>query len=118
MSRPAAWDGAESFAYLTTTGRRSGREHTIEIWFGLVDDSVYMLAGGGRRSDWVRNLIADQAVSLQIAEVAVPGRARLITDPDEDRAARELLAGKYQGWGPGRRMSGWAETAVAIAIDV
>jgi hypothetical protein len=26
--------GAVQFCYLTTTGRRTGRAHTIEIWFG------------------------------------------------------------------------------------
>jgi hypothetical protein len=25
----------EAFCYLTTTGRRTGRAHTIEIWFAL-----------------------------------------------------------------------------------
>ena len=27
----------EDFAYLTTIGRRSGKQHTIEIWFALHD---------------------------------------------------------------------------------
>src|ERR1051325_2737939 len=33
--------------YLTTTGRTSGNPHTIEIWFALHGDRVYLLAGGG-----------------------------------------------------------------------
>ena len=32
--------------------------------------------------------------------------------------ARESLAAKYQGWGPGARMSGWARESLPIAIDV
>ena len=32
----------EDFAYLTTTGRRTGRDHTIEIWFGLGEGRVYL----------------------------------------------------------------------------
>ena len=39
------------FCYLTTKGRRSGGPHTIEIWFALQGDTVYLLAGGGDASD-------------------------------------------------------------------
>ena len=36
----------EDLCYLTTTGRNSGRPHTIEIWFALNEQTLYMLAGG------------------------------------------------------------------------
>jgi len=36
----------EDFCHLTTTGRNSGRPHTIEIWFALHGQTLYMLAGG------------------------------------------------------------------------
>ena len=39
------------FAYLTTTGRRTGKERTVEIWFALQDGRIYMLSGGGDRAD-------------------------------------------------------------------
>ncbi len=32
------------------------KPHEIEIWFADDDDTLYMLSGGGDRSDWVRNL--------------------------------------------------------------
>ena len=37
---------ALDYCYLTTKGRRSGSPHTIEIWFALHGDVVYLLAGG------------------------------------------------------------------------
>ncbi len=51
----------EPFCYLTTTGRGSGRPHTIELWFALHDARVYLLSGGGERSDWVKNLQREPA---------------------------------------------------------
>ncbi len=36
----------EQFCYLTTTGRKTGRPHTIEIWFGFANDTFYLLSGG------------------------------------------------------------------------
>ena len=53
-----------AFCYLTTRGRRTGRPHTIEIWFVVIEASAYLMAGGRDRADWVRNLMADPAVSL------------------------------------------------------
>jgi hypothetical protein len=46
----------EEYCYLTTTGRISGRPHEIEIWFGINENSLYLLSGGGERSDWVKNI--------------------------------------------------------------
>ncbi|MDQ3991607.1 MAG: nitroreductase family deazaflavin-dependent oxidoreductase [Actinomycetota bacterium] len=108
----------EDFCYVTTRGRRTGRPHTIEIWFGLRGRTLYLLAGGGPRADWVRNLVADPRVEIRLAGRVAEGSARPVTEPEEDAAARRLLAGKYQGWREGAPLSGWARTALAVAIDV
>jgi deazaflavin-dependent oxidoreductase (nitroreductase family) len=112
----------EDFCYLTTTGRRTGDPHTIEIWFGMPDDgrAVYLLSGGGDRSDWVRNLVANPAVGVRFGApraTDVPGHARLVEAADEEEAARRLLAAKYQGWDEGRPLSSWARTALCVAVD-
>jgi deazaflavin-dependent oxidoreductase (nitroreductase family) len=109
--------GEESFAYLTTTGRRTGREHRIEIWFGLSGGVVYMLSGGGGRSDWVRNLRANPRVRIRIGGVELAARARVVEDPDEEVTARRLLAAKYQGWRQGAALSTWARTALVVAVE-
>ena len=106
------------FCYVTTTGRRTGRPHTIEIWFGLRGGRLYVLSGGGDRSDWVKNLVVQPGVTVRLGGATLPGRARLVEDPDEDALARRLLAAKYQGWSEGRPMSGWARTALPVAIDL
>ena len=59
---------ALDFCYLTTTGRVSGSPHRIEIWFVLVDETVYLMAGDRDRSDWVRNLIITPDVELELGE--------------------------------------------------
>jgi hypothetical protein len=55
----SAWSrfAGEPYCYLTTTGRVSGRPHQIEIWFAIDGGTLYMLSGGGERSDWVKNLL-------------------------------------------------------------
>jgi deazaflavin-dependent oxidoreductase (nitroreductase family) len=116
-ARPADF-ADENFCYVTTTGRHSGRPHTIEIWFSVDGAIVYLLSGGGDRADWVRNLRADPHVELRIAEHEWDARARVVTDPDEDARARRLLAGKYQDWRDGEPLSGWARTALPVSIEV
>jgi deazaflavin-dependent oxidoreductase (nitroreductase family) len=109
---------AVNFCYLTTAGRSTGRPHTVEIWFGLRDGTVYMLSGGGHRSDWVKNLRAHPAVEVRIRDRTFPGNARLVGDEEEDAMARRLLASKYQRWSEGRPLSTWARTAVPVAVDL
>src|SRR5919201_1537525 len=107
----------EDFACLTTTGRRTGSAHTIEIWFALRDGRVYLLSGGGDRADWVRNIRKNASVRIRIGTRGVAARARLLRyGTREDRTARELLDGKYQGWREGKRLSSWASTALPVAI--
>jgi deazaflavin-dependent oxidoreductase (nitroreductase family) len=105
------------FCYLTTTGRVTGRPHRIEIWFGLDGSTVYLLAGGGEQADWVRNLVHDPSVTLELAGRPVPARARVVADPGEQARARELLYQKYR-----RRYAGslerWRDAALPVAVDL
>jgi deazaflavin-dependent oxidoreductase (nitroreductase family) len=103
----------EDYCYLTTTGRVSGEPREIEIWFALEDRTLYMLSGGADRSNWVRNLLADPAVSVRIADQAFSGSARVVDDPGERERARVLVAGKY-----GREESEWRRTGLPIAVDL
>ena len=111
----------EAYCYLTTTGRVTGRPHGIEIWFG-VDESkatstLYLLSGGRDRSDWVRNLLANEAVRVRVGETTYEAAARVVTDPAEDALARRLLLEKYQP-GYGSDLGNWGRTALPIALDL
>lgn len=110
--------GAEDYCYLTTTGRVTGRPHEVEMWFGLGPEghSLYMLAGGGDGSDWVKNLRRDPAVTVRLGDERFEGLARVIEDPEEDELARQLLVEKYER-SPGR-LSNWRRTALPVAVDL
>ena len=106
---------AEDFCYLTTVGRVTGRQHEIEIWFAVEDGVLYMLSGAGDRSDWVRNLRREPAVTVRIAEEKFKGHARVVDNPEEDELARRLLVEKYER-SPGS-LSGWRRRALPVAVD-
>lgn len=108
----------ESFCYLTTTGRVTGRPHEIEIWFSLVPKTrtLYMLAGSGDRADWVRNLRGEPAVTVRVSGERLKGRARAVEDAEEDELARRLLVEKYER-SPGG-LSNWRRRALPVAVDL
>ena len=109
----------QDFAYLTTTGRHSGKQHTIEIWFALHEGRMYLLSGGGDRADWVKNLKKTPAVRIRIGTRSASGTARALrSGTKEDELARQLLDGKYQGWREGKRLSSWARNALPVAIEI
>jgi deazaflavin-dependent oxidoreductase (nitroreductase family) len=106
----------EDFCYLTTTGRVTGRSHTIEIWFALDGHTLYMLSGGRDGSDWVKNLQRAPEVMVSIADERFEGRARVVEDGEEDELARSLLIEKYEST-PGS-LSNWRRTALPVAVDL
>jgi deazaflavin-dependent oxidoreductase (nitroreductase family) len=108
----------ENFCYLTTTGRVTGRPHEIEIWFSLVPEThtIYMLSGGGDRSDWVKNLRRNPEVTVRIAEGRFAGVAREARDAEEDELARRLLVEKYES-SPGR-LESWRRRALPVVVDL
>lgn len=108
------WSSAP-FAYLTTIGRRTGRPHRIEIWFGVDGGRLYLLSGGRDRSDWVRNLHANPQVTVDLGGETHPGVARILqAGTAADQQARELLVSKYRD---GDNLDDWGRTSLAIEVE-
>jgi deazaflavin-dependent oxidoreductase (nitroreductase family) len=107
----------DDYCYLMTHGRVTGRHHEIEIWYVRDDDTLYMLAGAGDRSDWVRNLQMDPVVQVRIDDVTYAAHGRVVTDSDEDRHARTVVFEKYQRRYDGELVT-WREHALPVAIDL
>jgi deazaflavin-dependent oxidoreductase (nitroreductase family) len=107
-----------SVCYLETIGRVSGRPHEIEIWFAADGDTIWMLSGGGNRSDWVQNLMHNAEVRLRIGDTWLIGRAAVVTDPAHEQRAREQVAAKYYGWRSGPLPNEWSRTALPIGITL
>lgn len=111
------WANVE-FCYLTTTGRRSGRPHTVEMWFGVHDGRLYLLSGGCDASDWVRNIQAEAAVIVRVGDQTRHGRARVLEpDTDEDALARKLLVEKYEPIDQSD-LTTWGRSSLPVVIEL
>jgi deazaflavin-dependent oxidoreductase (nitroreductase family) len=106
------------FCYVTTRGRTTGNPHEIEIWFAREPgaNTIYMLSGGGDRSDWVRNIRANAELTVRIADDVHTGSGRIV-DPatEEDALARRVIGDKY---GRGPDLTRWLREALPVAIDL
>ena len=104
--------------HLTTTGRVSKRPHRIEVWYARVGPRLYLLAGGGRESDWVRNLEVEARCTVAFgrtgADVGATGQVIPKGDP-EDRTARDLVFEKYQERYAGD-LTRWRDSALPIVL--
>jgi deazaflavin-dependent oxidoreductase (nitroreductase family) len=108
---------SDDYCYLTTRGRVTGNEHEIEIWYVRESNVLYLLAGAGEESDWVRNLQAEPAVRVRIDDVTYDARGRVVNDPDEDRHARSVVFDKYQPRNDGELVT-WRERALPVAVEL
>jgi len=108
----------EEYCYVTTKGRVTGKPHEIEIWFGAIGDTIYLLSGGGDKAEWVKNMRVQPWVEVRIGKHNFKGQVRFELKTEEETQVRELLAAKYQGWRKGRRLSEWARSALAVAIEL
>ena len=108
----------EEYCYLTTTGRVTGNPHQIEIWFGSKNNTLYLLSGGLDKSDWVKNLLKNPAVTIRVGKYTFPAIARLVKDEQEELSARNMVADKYHERESDGSLDEWARTALVIGIDV
>ena len=105
------------FCYLTTTGRVTGRPHTIEIWFALHGHTLYILAGGRDTSDWVKNIRKHAAVQVKINGTHFSGNGRIVSEEEEDTRARTIVFDKYTPR-DSDDLTEWARSSLPVAIDI
>jgi deazaflavin-dependent oxidoreductase (nitroreductase family) len=109
---------AEKLCYLTTVGRRTGEPRRIEIWFAAApapSTTIYLLAGARDRAGWVRNLVANPRVGVELAGRTFAGVSRVLEPGPEDALARRLVYEKYRN---DDDLEEWRETALPVAIDL
>lgn len=104
------------YCYITTLGRVTGNPHTIEIWFALVADVLYVMAGDGTKTDWVRNLQRTPEVHVRIEDRHFRGEAHVVHPSDAaDGEARRLLLDKYRP-GYSGDLTNWERNGLPVAI--
>jgi deazaflavin-dependent oxidoreductase (nitroreductase family) len=85
---------------ITTTGRKSGERHRLEISYHVIDGRLYISGMPmPRRRSWLANLDADPAFTLHLRKPAardVAATARII---DTDAERRSVMPHVARNWG-------------------
>ncbi len=63
---------------LTTKGKKTGLNRTVELWFAFKDDRLYFLAH--ENSHWWKNAAQNPEVEVEVSEIAFQGKAKLVPD--------------------------------------
>jgi hypothetical protein len=79
------------FLYLTIKGRKTTRQHTIEIWFVEFNRRYYILSEHKQASDWVQNIMVDSNVSFKLNNKIYKGYARIIDKNKESKLANSVV---------------------------
>ena len=76
---------------LTTKGRKSGLDRSVELWFVYEDRNLFFLAH--EDSHWWRNIEKNPTVEVEVSEILFRGTGRLA--PEKLAHAYELFRRKY-----------------------
>jgi deazaflavin-dependent oxidoreductase (nitroreductase family) len=76
---------------LTTLGWKSGKQHTIEIWFAEHNKRYYIISERLDSAHWVQNIKHNPAVSFSINDNMFKGNARIVDQGKESALSAEVL---------------------------
>jgi len=101
---------------VTTVGRKTGKRHTVTTWF-LVEGQTVFLATLNLKRDWVRNILKNHRVELEINGTVFTGEAKQIVYSKQLSHVKALLNQKYwAAW-----LASWfgmgPEGAFAVTIE-
>lgn len=97
---------------LTTTGRRSGKPHTVSLWFVPHQGKVYVSSDDFQRRDWCRNILACPEVRVVVGGVELKGTARPVDNPAQWEEIKRLRYERYRG-----AFMGMAKVFVEISLQ-
>ena len=84
---------------ISTTGRRSGQPHRVELTFHNIDGRIFISGRPGWPRDWIANLRADPQMTFHLKGPVVadlPATARVITDLAERERILAPIAARWR----------------------
>jgi len=107
----------EKYIYLTTTGRKTGKPHTVELWFAIAGEKVY-LSHEGAYTDYMKNIVKDNRVEFKIGKIQFKGKARIAKDGEAFDLGKHALYLKYYGKADEDTINDWFSESTIIEISM
>jgi deazaflavin-dependent oxidoreductase (nitroreductase family) len=104
----------EKFIYLTTTGRKTGKPHTVELWFAFARGKLYLSHEGGS-TDWMRNLAKQAEVGVRVGAVTSKAKAQTAKGNARELGKRALYE-KYYGNASQEVIDNWFDLSTVLEL--
>jgi hypothetical protein len=80
---------------ITVTGRTSGRQITLPVWFVQEDHAIYLLPVRGPEADWYKNVVKNRMLGLDIEGTEHHARVTPVTNPARVNDIVDKFRAKY-----------------------
>ncbi len=80
---------------LTVTGRKSGREISIPVWFVREGEKLYLVPVNGSDSDWYKNVLKVPTIRLAAEGAQLTAGTTPVTDPAEVSEILDKFRARY-----------------------
>jgi len=80
---------------ITVTGRKSGREISLPIWFVWDDSTLYLLPVKGSDTQWYQNALKNPLIRIELRDAEAKANALPITDAVRVSSVVEKFRQKY-----------------------
>ena len=105
----------EKFAYLTTVGRRTGKPHTVQLWFAFADGRIF-LSHEGEYTNWMKNIIHAGRVRARIGRLNLEASATIVKGGKVRELGKISLYEKYYGPASKRTIDDWFELSTIVEL--
>lgn len=100
---------------ITVTGRSTGRQFTVPVWFVEDDGKLYLVPVSGSDSDWYKNVRATPRMQVTADGESIAASDTPITDTDRVRT----IVGKFsEKYGADQIASYYPKTDVAVEVSL
>ena len=106
----------EKYIYLTTTGRRTRKPHTVELWFATANRRIY-LSHEGKYTDWMRNILKNDQVEFRTGCTHFEGKTHIIKSGKIFETGKLALYLKYYGEAKREVIDDWFSESTIIEIS-
>jgi len=106
----------EKFAHLTTVGRKTGRPHSVEVWFSIAGQKIF-LSHEGDYTDWMRNLAKNKRARIRIGRSSLEADAAILGEGESKELGKRSLYEKYYGPAPKPTIDDWFELSTIVELS-
>jgi deazaflavin-dependent oxidoreductase (nitroreductase family) len=101
---------------ITVTGRQSGQQISLPVWFVHEGDTLYLLPVKGSDSQWYKNILQKPSMTISAEGTKMTVPPKPLTDPVKVREVVEKFRAKY-GAADVQRYYSEFDVAVEVKLD-